>query len=103
MGERWNQKLAAFRAQLAAKLRPIKVEPKHTPRHSGPRIMPSDRWMDAEYQKLLGPQCTADGCHQNLVKGQELVDGLWCGSCAAKYSVTRRRAMGGDDLPPAAA
>jgi hypothetical protein len=98
--ERNNWRLKVLRFFQGQSPRPIKVEPRH--RISGPRMMPSDRWMDPEFQKLLGPQCTADGCHQNLVKGQELVDGLWCGSCAAKYSVTRRRAVGGDDLPPAA-
>jgi hypothetical protein len=98
MGERWNQKLAAFRAQLVARMRPIKVEPKHTIRHSGPRLMPSD-WMDPEKQRFMGDQCA--GCHQNQPFGVTLRAGF-CGPCWMARLERRHVVNGPDDLPPAA-
>jgi hypothetical protein len=78
MGERWNQKLAAFRAQLVARMRPIKVEPKHTIRHSGPRLMPSDWWTE-KGQLDVHLQCNL--CHERTLPGMPpLIRGL-CGPC----------------------
>jgi hypothetical protein len=98
MGERWNVRLAKLRAMLVAKARPVKVEPKHTPRHSGPRLMPSD-WYDPDKQRFLGPQC--EGCHQNQPYGATLHAGF-CGPCWMARIERRRAVNGPDDLPPAA-
>ena len=99
MGERWNDKLAAFRAQLVAMMRPIKVEPKRS-RFSGPQtaVVPSD-WYDPHKQQFLGPQCR--GCHQNVPVGTVLDEGL-CAGCKPIPLYPRTRTMGGGDLPPAA-
>jgi hypothetical protein len=80
---------------LVGKQEPLKIVPK---RISGPRQVPSD-WWRPEIQAFLGPQCVA--CHQNLVKGQELIQGKFCAQCSPR-PLPWERTGNGDDLPPAA-
>jgi hypothetical protein len=57
MGERWNEKLARWRAFLVAKAQaspPIEVKPKR--RWGGPMETPSDWWSD-EGQRRVAPEC----------------------------------------------
>jgi hypothetical protein len=58
MGERWNEKLARWRALLVEKALcypPIEVKPKGV-RRSGPMETPSDWWTD-EGQRQIAPEC----------------------------------------------
>ena len=62
-----NRVLEFFRNR---EVRPLPPKP---PRRSGPT-----EWT-GKHHDLLGPQCHR--CHENVLKGQELIDGKWCGEC----------------------
>jgi hypothetical protein len=87
VGERWNEKLARWRAFLVAKAQaspPIKVEPKRR-RWSDPRITPSD-WYTDEGQRRLTPLCAL--CREPQLAGSPPLRRGLCGPCWTRTSET---------------